>query len=478
MIPRGRLLRITVIALLACTAAVVLWVPVTKMFAGVQINYNEGWNAARVAMLEKGEQLYAAPPVYIDTNYPPISFHFTALLARITGNANLAGRWTAMLSLLGICAVIGLMVWTFTANAFASVWAGLTFVICVAVFAPDRPGMNDPHLLAMLLMSAGLYVFFRSESSVPLLCASAAMFALSLFTKDNLVAIPAAVGLHLLMSGPIRRFLVWTGTFCAATGALFAATIWLDGPFFIAHLTAARAYSILQGWLRFTYFVWIFEIAIAAAAIWAIRNWRRPDRQVLVLAFPLTMAFALLFAGGTGVDFNIFFDCMLVIVLMVSIGLADLMPLLERARSGSVLLIAALLLPLLGVFTLLPTCLQSERQEVALLADTEDDTAKAVEAIESKSGAALCEDLLFCVEAGKPYLFDPYFVYNQIKTGRLAEEPVLEMLRSHRFSTVEVAVGPAEPSEHVRFTAAFMRTLLEYYRPVLTARNYVILVPM
>ena len=476
----ARLIWVTAIVLIACTALAALWAPVTKMFADVEINYNEGWNAYRVAMLENGERLYAAPPAYTGTNYPPLSFHAIALLAKVTGDANVAGRWTALLSLFGICAFAALIVRRFSGAWLPGAYAGLTFLVWIALFTPDRVGMNDPQLLAMLLMMAGLFAYIANRASPPWLCASAALFALALFTKHNLIAVPCAVGLHLLLSRWRRGFLIWAAVFCGTVGALFVSTRMVDGPFFLAHLTALRAYSFIDGWARFSYYLWIFQIGVAAAAVWALWNARRPERQVLILAFILATLTGLAFAGGNGVDYNIFFDSMLMVVLIVSICVADLISVLEKAPFGAAFLTAALLLPFLGAITVLPLRLQLESHELAALADAEDDAARAIETIRGRPGAALCEDLLYCLEAGKPYAFDPYCVYNQVKTGRIPEEQVLAMLRSHQFATIEISLSaePLQPVERARFSAAFMHALLENYHPVLTTRSVTVLAPL
>lgn len=476
-----RLLWATALIILIIATCASLCFPVRRMFTTTQINYNEGWNAYRVSMLRAGEQLYAAPPRYTNTNYPPLSFHMIALLTRITGDPVLTGRCVALISLFAVSALTAAIVWQVIASLAGAAYAGLGILVSIALFTPDRVGMDDPQLLAMALMMTGLLAYLRKPESVLALSFSAIVFAVALFTKHSLLTFPAALGIALLLSGAQRQFLLWTATFVTAIALLFAATILIDGPFFWTHLSTARAFSLLEGWSRSSWYLWIFETPLAGAVLWAIWTPRTPPRLLFILAFVVAHAVAFALIGRNGIDYNHFFDGMVAMVIMVSIALVELVPLLGTTRVAAPLFAAALALPFVGLFTIAPPRLYSDWKHTAALSTEEDNAERAVEFLESHAGPALCEDLLYCFKAGKPYLFEPHFLYNQVKTGRIPEKLVLDLLRSRQFSAIEVAVSPREPLapvEHTRFSAEFMRTLLEYYRPALTTETYTILVPV
>src|SRR4051812_40925494 len=76
-----------------------LWFPVLRLSAFQEVNYNEGWNSYRQQLSAQGLLLYALPPDYAVTNYPPLSFHVIGLLGKLTGDVNAAGRWVALVSL-------------------------------------------------------------------------------------------------------------------------------------------------------------------------------------------------------------------------------------------------------------------------------------------------------------------------------------------------------------------------------------------
>jgi hypothetical protein len=98
--------------------------------------------------------------------------------------------------------------------------------------------------------------------------------------------------------------------------------------------------------------------------------------------------------------------------------------------------------------------------------------------LKAHSGDAICEELLACFEAGKPYLYDPFFANALVKLKRIPEAGILEGLKSKRFATVQLnADEPAGPGPRLRFSAAFMEALLANYRMDLTSGQLVFFVP-
>ncbi len=50
-----------VICLMTATMLALFWFPLRRTFANVEVNYNEGWNAYRAAMVASGIPLYGSP---------------------------------------------------------------------------------------------------------------------------------------------------------------------------------------------------------------------------------------------------------------------------------------------------------------------------------------------------------------------------------------------------------------------------------
>src|SRR5215470_12729244 len=96
-----KLLCIAVICLMTAVMLALFQFPVRRIFTHAQVNYNEGWNAYRTAMVAKSIPLYRTPPhgMIGATAYPPVSFHVVSLL----GNANtftIVGRLLSLFAVL------------------------------------------------------------------------------------------------------------------------------------------------------------------------------------------------------------------------------------------------------------------------------------------------------------------------------------------------------------------------------------------
>jgi hypothetical protein len=94
----------------------------------------------------------------------------------------------------------------------------------------------------------------------------------------------------------------------------------------------------------------------------------------------------------------------------------------------------------------------------------------------------LCESLLLCYEAGKPFEYEPFTVNDQMMTGKVHEADVLQLLKTHHFQIVEVALrsddqdlsyselrrslsnDQKDPDKMRGFPPNFMKELVEDYQ--------------
>ena len=138
------------------------------------------------------------------------------------------------------------------------------------------------------------------------------------------------------------------------------------------------------------------------------------------------------FAGGDGVDANVFFD--LGIALALTLGLA-----MDRGRWPE--LAAASVLPLvlfLGV-TFHDNNFFFTR---AFRAQVPGDIAF----LKARSGPALCDQLSLCLWAGKRAEVDVFNVGEAIKTGARDPKPLMQLIATRHFATLQLndldALGP------------------------------------
>ena len=470
-----------VLCLMTATLVALFWFPLRRSFANVEVNYNEGWNAYRAAMVASRIPLYGKPPQGLGTAtaYPPLSFHLIGALG--TPNTfTTIGRWISLISLVTIGFLIALIVKRGSRSLLAAIFSFLLYEIAIALMLPDRIGMNDPQLLAEALSVAGLYFYVRNPISNRLLCASALLFCLAGFTKQTLIAFPAAVAIDLLFRSR-RAFLTWAGAMVLSAGLLTALTFLIDGRYFLLHLMSKRAYSYWIAWSQYHKYVLLFQSMLVVATAWSVLAFR--SRRVFACAFVFSHALAFLLGGGAGVDMNIFFNPLAAAVIACGLAVSDISFAIMDWRPGLLNSASALMFAvfLISIMIFVPGQLRRDRQKMRALPTVENEFRSAVEFVKARPGPALCESHLLCYEAGKPFEYEPHSVRDQINIGAIKDDDVLQLLRAHHFQTVQILLRSDEadlqedglresltndqtdPDKVRRFTPDFMKELLADY---------------
>jgi len=472
--------------------------PLRRISSDAEVNFNEGWNAYRQDFARQGVPLYGARPDALTgyTNYPPVSFHLIGLLSG-HGDVVRTARWLSLLSLLVTGLLIGLIVRELGADPLVAAFSMLLYVLGITVFLPDRLGMDDPQLLAEAFTTAGLYCYIKARNSVVLLCASALAFCLAGFTKQNLIAFPAAVALDLLIRSR-KRFAIWLGAMVLFAGLFTGLTLAIDGRFFLDHLLPHRAYSFEVALGSVTHFYLVtFQGIMLVAFVWTLCRFR--SQPLLAAAFLFSNALAFLLVGGDGVDLNIYFNGFAAAVMVCGVALAEIDSLTTSPEPGATTprvqtvpsisaptIAAALMLALfLCVAIRFPDRLKEGHIKAQLLADDDAGFRAAVDLMKATPGPALCESLLLCYRAGKPYTFDTYTAIEEIKSHHTDQDNSLPLLRSRHFAIIQLDALPGEAASEPpamfrnrsRFTTAFVDTLLENYRVTLRTSHILIFEP-
>ena len=174
----------------ALTALFLVW-PLYRLFLPIEIHTNEPWNAWQIERAMGGASaLYPAPDDTIANNYPPLYFYIIGLISRLTGDPIYTGRVVSLLAAAGLAVAVGQCIrqlgGTRVMAAFGAIWFLATTVRFFWYFA----GMNDPHLLALAVMTGGLAWFLarlrQGQSPEPAL----AVMVLAGFIKHSLWATP------------------------------------------------------------------------------------------------------------------------------------------------------------------------------------------------------------------------------------------------------------------------------------------------
>jgi len=468
-----------VLVLLVVLATLLMWFPLLRATMPVEIAYNEGWNTYWQDAAAAGQRLYGTPPGPTIENYPPLSFHLIGLLGRIIGDTNVAGRAVALLSLGLVCGLAGRIATQVSGSRFAGWYAGLCLLVWFGAFAPDRIAMNDPQLLGMVPELLGFFIYARWSQSVVALCLSAVLFALAVFTKQNLIACPIAVGVDMLLARHWKGLCIWVAVGLATAGLLLAAAVGVDGGFFLDHLLRSRAADYAHGWGTDIGYVVLFAPAVVLCACWVTGVMGTNRSRLLAIGWIVASGCGMAFAFGHGVATNILFEAMVFSAIIVPIGYWDLLGGVAPWRPAvcaSLLILSAAWIP-----ALVPSMLVDGFHKRWDLPHMTKAFESAADLMRARSGPGWCEDLLLCHAAGKPMVYDAYFVQDQIETGRLAPCSVLRQLALQGPTTIEIGAppdrNPPSPKARLRFTARFMRTLLTYYSPVLQTPDFTILEP-
>jgi len=381
---------------------------------------NEGWNAAHALALLAGQPLYPPPQSLMVNNYPPFSFYLVSGLARQSHDPIIIGRWLSLLAFVGTGAGIAAALRLMRCHWGPAAFGGLFFA-AVLLIASDYVGMDDPQLLGHLVQLIALSLLLRER-----LIAAAALFAISLFIKHNLLALPLAGALWLIWQDYRSgfAFLLWTAATVLALLIAFQLHFHLG---LLDQLASPRLWTFDNLIAAGTHLWWVLLPLAAATGIW-------PDRASLLCGIygAIALALGLGFAGGDGVDANAFFD--LAIALSLTLGLA-----MDRGRWPE--LAAASSLPLI----------------LSLVANFHDNNfffshgfrAQAsadIAFIKSRPGPALCDQLSLCLWAGKPAELDVFNIGEQIKTGARDSGPLTQLIATRHFTTVQLndldALGP------------------------------------
>jgi len=378
---------------------------------------NEGWNAAHALSLMSGRALYPPPHSLMVNNYPPLSFYLVASLSRLAGDAVIGGRILALLSFLGGCAGIALVLRQMAYGTGARLIAVLFFAATLLI-ASDYVGMDDPQLLGHAVQLAALLLLLRGKT-----LAAALIFAASLFFKHNLLALPLAAAAWLFGRD---RHQAWRFLICgfAATGLGLILFRLLYGENLLTLLASPRLLSWNNAWLGMTHLWW------AALPLFVLVALRSPWKVFCLTYAGLALLFGLIFSAGDGVDTNAFFD--LAIACALALGLA----------SENTALLAAIAAVPLTLFLLF----NFHDNNFFFTRDFAAQSARDVALLKSQPGSALCDQLSLCLWAGKGAEVDVFNVGEQIKTGKRDPAPLAGMIAAHRFAMLQLqdlsALGP------------------------------------
>ena len=446
----------------------------------MEIDYNEGWNVYNAQKVALHQPLYPTTYAWTTVNYPALSFHLVAAMGRSTSDYLFTGR---ILSLAGLClsgVLAGLIVGHATRSRSAAWLSGLFLVALFCATASGYVGMDDPQMLAQAFFMAGIYVYLRGNRQGWALELTALLFVVGGNIKHNLIEFPLAVLLDLLFSTPRKalRFAVGGALMVALSVVL---TRQIDGAAYVSCLLTPRNYSALAGIGNMLTLPFYSPLPTVAALLTAFVCWKNPARRVLALLLFCALAVDTYFSGGSGVDVNGIFGSMLAIVLLCGVFWAEFSRLpLGQTLTRSPLAVCSIFFLGLAI----PMIRSGNGRTDKVLQERREEArrfAAEVAYLRQQPGTALCESILRCAEAGKPYLYDPFNATRFVEQGRLDANVIVDQLRNHEYGAVQlydsVEEKIANPDAQTCFALPILRAIDQYYRPGLDNEDGVIYLP-
>lgn len=446
-------------ALLACAlfALVTLAFPLARARLSIEIDYDEGWNVFNAATVAAHRWLYAEPASWTAVNYPMGWFALLAGLHRWTGDYLFTGR---VLSLVGLAAQALLVCVIARRLGAGRPAAWIAFWLTVAVFATcadDYVGMNDPQMFAESFYLAGLLVYVTWRQSWTGLAAAAALFALGGMIKHSPIDFPLAVLLDLLL---VARWRAAWFAFCGL--ALAGLVVWLNlrfgGPYFLDQLLGARTWSATRALVRLASWLGPLLPLIGLALFSAFSLRHDPEKRIAALLLANGLCVGSYFSGGAGVSINALFPTLIAMVLLLAL--------------------AGWRLEILFGWLLVPWLLPGEPiGRYLAVARQEARVTEEVSLLRSVPGPVLCESLLACYWADKPYLLDPFNAARLIRAGKLDGAILIGEIRERRFGAVQLYESLETPPSAERWTPDVLAEIGDNYTPALANEDGVIYLP-
>lgn len=464
----ARLLWYPIWVALAAYLALTIWLGILGLSYPYQLDYGEGivlWFARELA---QGHSIYLRD-CCASSNYPPLAMFLSAGLMPLFGMGYVSGRLLNLTAAIVVAFLIYRIVSIETHDRRAGGLAACFFIGSpyiyhwVPLFRADLIGLG--------FAFAGVYFVWKYSRQAReagrqkrYLVFAIGLFLLALYTKQTLIAAPAAAFLALFRRHR-NTAIVFAIILGAVGGAIYLAIDYGTRGGLTYGLIDSNATVFLPDQL----FALLLSFAIAFAVLLGLAGWewicRTRARQFGVLeAYALTTGPTLLFAGRVGAWENYFFEAIAICCVFAGIKLKAL-----GEKPSYQLPIALLLSFQLALYArdhdprialnLIAQDLPANQQLAALLSPT--------------NGIIISEDMGALVTSGKPVSYYTFQYSSLARAGKWDQSWEMNGLRSGMFPLVILEKDTREDVDHYRrFTREFVSTLDRYYAQTQTIGKY------
>jgi len=452
-----------------------LYYPMVRAFYRFEINYNEGWNVyvAQAAMQHRA--IYPPPHTGLAAGYPFLSFYLVGYVSHLVGDYLLTGRLISLVAFLVSCTLVGLIVKKLTGGWEPAVFASLFSIGLFCSRMPDYVGMDDPQMLAHTFFLFGLWLYLGTPPSTLRIAGITALFVLGGNIKHNLLPAPISVLSDLFTTslGKAVRFLVFGVIFLALA---IAVNMLVGGPHFISRMLVSRPYGLAKVRNSFAFFYVPLMLPLTISTFWSI--WQLHNRKARVIAFYFfsSLLIGVAFGGGTGVAANTFFDNLFAMAIITGACLDSVWkaPITSLGKGGRLRFLAPVFLYSCVIFMFypggdtLPTIL-------AQLPERERAFEFQASFLAEQPGPAICERLILCYEAGKPYVINPFVLRIRERQGE-GNNDLVKQIVGRKFAAIQTD-NPLSQRPSERFPDDVLDAIDRYYVEAVKAPDCHIYVP-
>jgi len=460
----------------ACFALATFIVPVTRACFRVEVGYNEGWNIYNARIVADHYLLYPARYSWTTVNYPMLSFFVMAQLHRLTHEYLFTARAVSLLSLICCSVLVGAIV-----CRLGGLWQASTLAAfyCLALFCTDANtyvGQNDPQMFAQVFFMAGLLLYLRWRESPFIIACAALLFVIGGCIKHNPIDFPLAVLLELTLVS-LSRALWFSAWGIAFTGVAVALNIHYGGPAFLSQLLAPRGYQVSKIFDQVLNVFGPILLPFCIAVYMAFKVRKNEPQRIAAILLATSLIVGAYFDGGQGVSINALFTALLATAILIGLFFSGISSTQWKCAARPMATYAPLLL---FSWLLIPLTISGNWNLVRSLRETamaQQRFDEDVALLHSQTGPALCESLLRCYFAGKPYIYDPFNATRLIHFGKLDSTVIVEDVHRQRFGAIQLSEPIQDEHNSERFDPAIITAIEMNYTPALEHEDAVIYVP-
>jgi hypothetical protein len=419
-----------------------------------ELDYGEGvvWQQMRLIISGRAFGEFSDFPA-IANNYPPVFHMLTYSIASVTGCDPLAaGRALSLGALLATAWVAGAIVYRLAAMESAQTAArtgalvGALLLFCIAPISYWTPVMRVD-MLALVLSLGGMYLSFRSFERPGFIYLASVAFVLALYTKQIMLAAPAASFAVLYLVSP-RTALKGTATCLALGGLILAALCWATDGGFARHLFGANINRFDPKLLLIVPLqVMIHLVLIGLACLAAKDRLASLFRQVkgnsfgefrrqlssspasaMSLALLIYLALATLMLGSiakSGSNLNYMIEWFVIVAILVGLRVADVSASVRKGEQQPVY--AVFLLVALGIQIAVIPQYRVESQ-------TEAELGQLSDLVRSAEKPVISDDMVLLLRSGKEVMVEPGYVAELSGVGFYDNSKYIRKIRNGEFA--------------------------------------------